>query len=109
MDYEIEITRKAHEDLDEFIDYLVNVKKNSQAASNLLKDYQKTQEKLKLVAGGLQLCIHPTLRLLGYRKMKFLKHDYYMLYRLVENKAFVDRIFHGRQDYVTHLLEYISE
>ena len=64
-----------------------------------ISDYDVTIESLKHVAGSLQLCDNPRLRQLEYRRINFLNHRYFMLYRIVDNVVFVDNIFHDLQDY----------
>lgn len=99
MDYEVVVTSDAKEDLERFIEYLILEKKSIQAAENVLNDYDATIESLKHVAGSLKLCDNPMLRQLEYRRINFLNHRYFMLYRVVDNKVFVDNIFHELQDY----------
>ena len=99
MDYKIVITNDAEEDLERFIKYLIIEKKSIQAAENVLNDYDATIENLKYVAGSLKLCDNPKLHQLGYRRINFLNHRYFMLYRIVDNVIFVDNIFHELQDY----------
>lgn len=99
MDYKVVITREAEEDLDQFIRYLVIEKESVEAARNVLDDYDNTIEILKLVAGSLKLCDNPRLRQLEYRRINFLKHRYFMLYRIVGDVVYVDNIFHELQDY----------
>ena len=99
MDYKIVITKDAEEDLERFIKYLIIEKKSIQAAENVLNDYDATIENLKYVAGSLKLCDNPKLHQLGYRRINFLNHRYFMLYRIVDNVIFVDNIFHELQDY----------
>ena len=99
MEYKVVITSDAEEDLDRFIRYLLFVKQNPQAASNVLDDFQQTKESLSGIAGSLKLCDNPRLNALGYRKMHFLAHRYFMLYRIVDDLAVVDNIFHELQDY----------
>ena len=50
MDYKIVVTKDAEEDLDRFIQYLIFEKKSTQAARNVLDDYDATIECLKHVA-----------------------------------------------------------
>ena len=57
---------------------------------------QNLQER---VAASLQLCTNPRLNKLGYRRINYLHHDYFMLYRVVDDKAIVDSIFHFFEDY----------
>ena len=99
MDYKVVITKDAEDDLDCFVKYLIFEKKNMQAAQNVLDDYDATIESLKHVAGSLKLCDNPRLCLLEYRRINFLNHRYFMLYRIVDHVVFVDNIFHELQDY----------
>ena len=99
MTYKVVVTRDAEENLDNFIKYLIIEKKNMQAAENVLNDFDTAIESLKHVAGSLKLCENPKLRQLGYRRINFLNHRYFMLYRIVDQVVFVDNIFHELQDY----------
>ena len=104
MEYKVYITSDAEEDLDRFIRYLLFDKNNKQAASNLLNDFEATKQSLSLVAGSLKLCDNPALNKLGYRRINFLTHNFFMLYRIEENTAIVDNIFHELQDYENKLI-----
>jgi len=99
MDYKVVVTKDAEEDLERFIQYLVFEKENIQAAKNVLNDYDATIESLRYVAASLKLCDNPKLRSLEYRRINFLNHRYFMLYRIVGNIVFVDNIFHELQDF----------
>ena len=99
MDYRVAMMEGAEEDLNRFIAYLLCEKKNEQAARNLLDDFEKTKANLSNVAGNLKLCDNPKLKELGYRRINFLSHRYFMLYRIEGNAVFVDNIFHQLQDY----------
>lgn len=99
MGYKIFVTEDAKEDLDNFIKYLITEKENIQAAQNVLDDYDATIESLKIVAGSLKFCDNPKLRQLEYRRINFLNYRYFMMYRVLDDKVFVDNIFHELQDY----------
>ena len=99
MGYEVVVTRDAEEDLERFVKYLIIEKESMQAAENVLNDYDATIESLKYVAGSLKLCNNPRLRQLEYRRINFLNHRYFRIYRIVDNVVFVDNIFHELQDY----------
>lgn len=99
MDYKVVVTMDAEEDLERFINYLVIEKEGMQAAENVLNDFDATIESLKHVAGSLKLCDNLRLCQLEYRRINFLNHKYFMLYRIVDNVVFVDNIFHELQDY----------
>lgn len=99
MDYDVVVTEDAEEDLDNFIKYLLFEIKNEQAAINLLEDFEKTSRNLSYMAGSLADCSNPNLKEMGYKRINFRKHRYFMLYRVKDNKAIVDKIFHELQDY----------
>ena len=62
------MTIDAEEDLDRFIRYLLFEKQNSQAASNVLNDFEATKKTLSNVAGSLKLCDNPRLMRSGTGK-----------------------------------------
>ncbi len=99
MEYEVVLTTDAEEDLDRFVRYLLFEKKNEQAASNVLNDFEATKQSLAKVAGSLKLCDNPKLRELGYRRINFLSHRYFMLYRIEGSLVIIDNIFHELQDF----------
>ena len=99
MDYKIVVTCDAENNLDRFIHYLLFEKKSQQAAKNVLDDFEATKESLKYVAGSLKLCDNPKLRQLGYRRINFLNHRYFMMYRIEDDVVYIDNIFHELQDY----------
>jgi plasmid stabilization system protein ParE len=103
MDYKIIITEDAEADLERFIFYLLFVKKSQQAAANVLDDFEQTKNELSRVAGSLKDCENPQLQKYGYKRINFLHHRYFMLYRIEEDTAIVDNIFHDLQDY-EHML-----
>ena len=99
MVYKAVVTSDAEEDLNRIIRYLLYEKRNAQAASNILADCEATKQSLSLTAGSLKLCDNPKLRAFGYRRIPFLSHRYFMLYRIEKDAAVIDSIFHELQDY----------
>ena len=81
MHYKVVVIAEAEEDLNRFIQYLLFEKQNKHAA------------------GSLKLCDNPRLESLGYHRINFQKHRYFMLYRIENGVVFVDDIFHELQDY----------
>lgn len=104
MGYKIVLMRDAEEDLDRFVTYLLLEKKSEQAARNLLNDFEETKASLTNVAGSLKLCDNPKLRELGYHRINFLSHRYFMLYRIENDTVYVDNIFHELQDYENKMI-----
>ena len=91
MDYKVVVTAEAEEDLNQFVQYLLFAKKNKQAAKNVLDDFEDTIKKLKNVASSLKVCDNSRLQSLGYRRINFQQHRYFMLYR-IENDIASGRI-----------------
>ena len=103
MDYKIVMSKGAEEDIDRFVTYLLFEKKSEQAARNLINDFEATKINLTNVAESLKLCDNPKLRELGYHRINFLSHRYFMLYRIENDTVYVDTIFHELQDYENKL------
>lgn len=99
MDYEIIVTETAENSFDEVVQYLIYVKKNKQAARNLINDFERTKNRLCQVAESLRYCENETLKKLGYRRINFVDHRYFMLYRVEGKTVFIDQIFHELQDF----------
>ncbi|MCD8326636.1 MAG: type II toxin-antitoxin system RelE/ParE family toxin [Lachnospiraceae bacterium] len=104
MDYNVIVTEDAENDLDKYIQYLLFEIKSEQAAGNLLDDFEETVRVLSEVAGSLQFCENPKLKIKGYKKIKFQRHRYFMLFRVEENDAIVDALFHELQDYESKMV-----
>ena len=98
MDYKIVVTAEAEEDLNQFIQYILYRKKN------MLDDFENTIKKLKYVASSLKVCDNPRLQSLGYRRINFQQHRYFMLYRIENDVVYVDDIFHELQDYENKMI-----
>lgn len=62
MDYRVLVTDDAKADLDSYVWYLVTQKRNTQAAANLLGDYDVTIDELSVVAGSLKYCENEKLK-----------------------------------------------
>jgi plasmid stabilization system protein ParE len=103
MVYKIVVTEDAEADLDNILRYLLFVKKSKQAAKNGFEDFEDTKETLSSIAGSLKYVDNDHLRELGYKRINFLRHDYFMLFRIERNIVTVDNIFHVLQDYESYL------
>ena len=104
MDYKVVIMEEAEKDLDRYVKYLLLEKKNEQAARSLLDDFEATIIRLYHGAESLKQCENPRLKRLGYRRINFLSHRYFILYRVEAGTIFVDSIFHELQDYESHMI-----
>lgn len=103
MEFKVVITIDAERDLEKHIRYLIEEKKNDQAAKNVLDDFEKTIKSLSQVAGSLKFCDNPRLKAQGYKRINYFSHDYFMLFRVIDDQAIVDNIFHFLEDYENKL------
>lgn len=101
--YTILVTAKADRDLDRCVNYLLHVKKNRQAAKNLVSDYKKTLDRLSNIAGSLKTPESEVLNSRNLKRLNFGKHDYFLLFRIDGSKAIVTNIFHGTEDFESKL------
>jgi len=99
MVYEIVISELAEKQLDECLRYLIDVKRNIQAARRLVDDFEDTKKELSIVASSLRYCDDPYLKSEGYRKMLFKKHRYLFIYRIIDERIEVNAMYHELQDY----------
>lgn len=104
MDYKVIVTEDAETDMDRFINYLLFEKKNDQAASNLMDDFEDTIITLKHTAESLKVCENQHLKEFGYRRINFKSHRYFMLYRVEDDTVYVDNVFHELQDYENKMI-----
>ena len=91
-------TDAVEENLSEFVQYLLFEKMSEQAANALIEDYDETLDELEKVAGSLKLVDNQRLAKLGYRRINFIRHRYYFLYRVEGDTAIVDAMYHELQD-----------
>lgn len=99
MDYEVILTATAKTQLDQIIYYILSEFGSEQAALSVMEDADHTRDKLAHVAASLKLCDDANLCALGYRMIHFKYHRYFMLYRIEDDKVYVDAIYHDLQDY----------
>mgnify|MGYP001029432158 CR=1 FL=1 len=104
MDYKVIITEDAEVDMDNFVHYLLSEKKNEQAASNLIDDFEAAIITLTHAAESLKMCENQCLKDLGYRRFNFKSHRYFMLYRVEDGTVYVDNVFHELQDYENKMI-----
>ncbi len=101
--YKVYITVRAYSDLRSRIGYLRNEKKSIQAAQALFDDYRETRSVLANIAGSLADPDEEKLKQRGLKRINFLHHNYFMLFRVEKEKVFIVRVFHGLEDYQNKL------
>ena len=109
VSFKVITSPKALSQLEEYIDYIQYTLFNKQAAAAVWNDALETVSKLETVAGSLNYCDDPDLKALGYRKISFIHHRYVMIYRVDNNTAYVEAIYHQLQDYENIFADSLSE
>lgn len=99
MGYKVIIMPPAKRRLDMYVFYTIETLENRQAAKAILADARETKKRLSMTADALKICDNPVLAKHGYRKIKFAKHKFVMLYRIQDDTVIVDGMFHELQDY----------
>ena len=106
--YKIQIAPHALQQLNQYVDYIQFTLLNSQAADSVYQDALETIDVLSLSAGSLEFCKSKKLRDLGFRHIKFQKHDYVMIYDTEGNTARIKAIYHELQDYENVFSDYLG-
>ena len=101
--YKVYITGRAFSDLRIRIGYLRDEKKSMQAAQALFDDYRETRSILANIAGALADPDDEKLKRRGLKRINFLHHNYFMLFKIEKEKVFIVRVFHGLEDYQNKL------
>ena len=84
--YRIIVTPDAEEDLERYISYIRNIKKNPQAVKSILEDFRETKKSLHDVAGSLRQPYSEELQKRDLKRMNFLKHNYFLCNRQIHPK-----------------------
>lgn len=99
MQYRIEISELAEKQYDNILNYLLNRKKNPQAISNVMEDFDYTVGQLKSKADVFGYCRDERLRAMGFRKLHFKSHRYLFVYRIQSDRVIIEGMYHELQDY----------
>ena len=102
--YKVKITPDAKADLKRYRDYLLYRKKSPQAARSVVQDFYDTASKLKDIAGSLAEPESPALKERKLKRINFIKHDYFLLYRIEGTMVFVTDMFHSLEDFERKLV-----
>jgi plasmid stabilization system protein ParE len=99
MQYNVRLSTLAEKQYDNILYYIANVLKNPQAAKNIMDDFDDTIIILEKSADSFGFCNSERLKKLGFHKIKFAKHKYLFVYRIVEKEVIIEGIYHELQDY----------
>lgn len=74
-----------------------------QAAQALFDDYRATKQHLADVAGAIKEPESEKMKLRRLKRINFLKHNYFFLFRINGDNAEIVAMFHGLEDYENKL------
>lgn len=99
MDYKLKITKEAHEDLNNIIDYTAHSLSNPIAAARFLDEVEKQYREVVKNPFMYAVCRDERLKQAGYRK--FLVKNYLVFYRVedAEQIIYILRIIYAGRDY----------
>lgn len=96
--YHVTSTRDADNDVLRHYLYIRNVLMNPQAADAYLIDFDETLEVLSRSAGSLRIGEHPVMRARRLRRINFMRHEYFMVYRVEDEEAQIIAVGHFDED-----------
>ncbi|MBQ7840876.1 MAG: type II toxin-antitoxin system RelE/ParE family toxin [Lachnospiraceae bacterium] len=99
MVYDLIITERAEELLDQLIYHLVFRLKNDQAAAHLVDSVEKIYNRLEENPYQFPESRDLNLKRLGYREAVLTSMNYAIVYRIEEYSVYVVGIFHQLEDY----------
>jgi len=99
MAYKLNVSREAHQDIDDIVTYITYELKNPKAATGFLDDVEKSYHNVVDNPFIYALCNESRLRRNGYRKIVI--KNYLIFYRVdeSENTVFIVRVIYGARDY----------
>ena len=100
MQFNVELSELAETQYDNILSYISNVLKNQQALENVINDF----EKLEKMADSFGYCNSKRLKKMGLHKIKFVKHRYLFVYRIIDKKVIIEGMYHELQDYENSII-----
>ncbi len=102
--YRVIVSPDAKDDLRRALTYIKKELKNPQAARSVMDDYITTRKTLSKTAGSLKESESDSIcGKRGLKRINFLRHNYFILFRLDGDDAVVTNIFHDLEDYENKL------
>lgn len=68
-----------------------------------MDDFLDSKEMLSFIAGSLQEPDSEILKTRHLKRMNFIRHDYFMLFRIDGDRVTIMHIFHGLEDFENKL------
>ena len=104
MQFNVELSELAETQYDNILSYISNVLKNPQAVANVMDDFDDTVGKLEKMADTFGFCKSKRLKEMGLHKIKFVKHRYLFVYRMIDKKVIIEGMYHELQDYENSII-----
>lgn len=101
--YRVVLTKQARDDLRRKLAYIRDHLKNPQAVQGVYDDYRRTAVALAEVAGTVREPDSDKLRERGLKRINFRAHNYFMLFRIRDDRVEIIDIFHGSEDFENKL------
>ena len=101
--YRVVLTKQAQDDLRQKLSYIRYRLKNPQAAQSVYDDYRSTVLALTEVADTVRVPDSGKLRERGLKRINFRTHNYFMLFRIRDDRVEIIDIFHGSEDFENKL------
>ena len=103
--YNLIITDRADELIDERVSYLIRNLSNPQAATHLLDGISGIYDRLEENPYQFPESKDPYLLRRGYKEAYISDMEYKMVFRIDDNDVYVVGLFHDLEDYVPKVLE----
>lgn len=101
--YKVVLTKQAQADLRGKLVYIRDRLKNPQAVQSVYDDYKLTRKALKKVAETIREPDSKELEKRDLKRVNFRTHNYFMLFRIRDDKVEIINIFHGSEDFENKL------
>lgn len=105
MAYNLIITDRTDELIDENLNYLLNKFKNPQAATHLLDGISSIYDRLEDNPFQFPDSKDPYLMRRHYKEALIPEMDYRMVFRIADNDVYIVGLFHDLEDYVNKVIE----
>lgn len=104
MQFDVELSELAERQYDTILTYISSVLKNPQALDNVMDDFDNTIERLEKMADVFEYCKSDRLKEMGLRRVRFVRHRYLFVYRIIENRVIIEGMYHELQDYENSIM-----
>lgn len=101
--YMLEITKSADAKMDEAYVYILEKSQSFEIAEGVYQDYLETCAALTFDAGTIHEHPNKKLREMGLRRKNFNRHDYFVLFKIVDDTVQVTNVFHFKENYIVKL------